>query len=87
VPTTVQGHTLRIRIEVPREVAGRVTLYDSDGRLVRHLFEGSMPAGTWALDWDQKNDHGSRVAAGAYIVQIEADGKVMTGRVSVAPGV
>jgi hypothetical protein len=86
IPTTVQGRTLRIRIEVPREVKGRVTLYDSDGKLIRHLFEGPMPAGTWALDWDQKNDSGSRVNAGAYIVQIDADGKVMSGRVSVSPG-
>ncbi len=86
IPTTLQGRTLRIRIEVPRDVAGRVTLYDSDGKLVRHLFEGPMPAGTWALDWDQKNNHGAHVGPGAYIVQIEADGKVLSGRVSVAPG-
>ncbi len=80
------GQILRIRVEVPRDLKGRVTLWDSEGRLVRHLFDGSMPKGTWALDWDQKDDRGSLVHPGSYSVHIEAAGQLLTGQVVVAPG-
>jgi hypothetical protein len=80
------GQILRIRVEVPRDLEGRVTLWDSQGQMVRHLFEGAMPKGTWALDWDQKNDKGLLVQPGSYSVHIEAGGQTLTGQVFVAPG-
>jgi len=83
---SLQGKVLRIRVEVPRDVQGKVVLTDAKGAMVRHLFSGKMPAGTWALDWDQRNDRGVRVPAGDYTVQIETGGKVLKGQVSVSAG-
>jgi flagellar hook assembly protein FlgD len=80
------GQILRIRVEVPRDLQGRVTLWNSQGQLVRRLFEGNMPHGTWALDWDQKNDQGLLVQSGSYSVHIEAGGQTLSGQVIVTPG-
>jgi len=80
------GQILRIRVEVPRDLQGRVTLWDGQGQMVRRLFEGAMPHGTWALDWDQKNDQGLLVKPGSYAVHIEAGGQTLTGQVIVTPG-
>jgi len=83
---SVSGQILRIRVEVPRNISGRVTLWDDHGLMVRQLFNGKMPAGTWALDWDQKNDRGTLVSPGSYQVRIEAGGQILTGQVIVTPG-
>jgi hypothetical protein len=83
---SMSGQILRIRVEVPRDLKGRVTLWNAQGQMVRHLFEGAMPKGIWALDWDQKNDQGNTVGSGSYSVHIEAGGQVLTGQVVVAPG-
>jgi|GEM_PF-2876069 len=83
---SLQGKVLRIRVEVPRDVQGKVVLTDVQGDMVRHLFNGKMPAGTWALDWDQRNDQGVRVPAGDYTVLIETGGEVLKGQVSVSTG-
>jgi len=82
---SLAGQILRIRVEVPRDLQGRVTLRNDQGLLVRHLFNGAMPHGTWALDWDQKNDQGLLVKPGSYTVQIEAGGELLTGQVVVTP--
>lgn len=80
---SLSGQVLRIRIEVPRALKGRVTLWNADGTLVRKLFEGSMPQGTWALDWDQKNEAGRQVQPGSYSVHVEAGDEVLSGTVVV----
>jgi hypothetical protein len=86
IDSSQAGQILRIRVEVPRDLQGRVTLWNAQGQMVRRLFEGAMPHGTWALDWDQKNDQGLLVQTGSYAVHIEAGGQVLTGQVIVTPG-
>jgi hypothetical protein len=63
--------------EVSTEGGGfRATVYDVDGRRVRRLEDGEYPAGAQILRWDGRNDAGRRVAAGVYVVVVEA-GSVM----------
>jgi hypothetical protein len=50
----------------------RITVYDSQGRSVRHLTSGLLSARSGSLVWDGRNDRGTLVATGIYIVFLEA---------------
>jgi len=65
--------------------AGKVTVkvYDSGGRLVRDIFDGSRAAGDYTDEWDGRNAEGSKVASGVYLVRIEGPGVNTTKRVLV----
>jgi FlgD Ig-like domain len=54
--------------------AGRATLaiYDIAGRRVRTLLRGELPAGARTVTWDGRDDAGLQLAAGAYVLRLEA---------------
>jgi hypothetical protein len=56
--------------------AGRVRLavYDLQGRLVRRLVDGDLPAGAHTRAWNGRGDDGRRLAGGSYLVRLDADG-------------
>ncbi|MEK7347441.1 MAG: FlgD immunoglobulin-like domain containing protein [Candidatus Eisenbacteria bacterium] len=68
-PTTKFAFTL--------PTASRVDLriYDVRGRLVRAVTGDYFPTGRHVLEWDGKDAHGSRVASGLYIYQLETLGR------------
>ncbi|HET9252784.1 MAG TPA: putative Ig domain-containing protein [Candidatus Eisenbacteria bacterium] len=53
-----------------REGAVKIHLYDLAGRLVRTLYDGSMPAGANSVAWDGNGDNGSRVSSGVYYFRV-----------------
>lgn len=63
--------------------AGRVSLavFDISGRRVRTLAQGMRAAGAHRVAWDGRDQRGARVAAGAYVVRLEAGGERRTRRV------
>ncbi|WP_456433519.1 flagellar hook assembly protein FlgD [Thermosulfuriphilus sp.] len=50
----------------------KLRLLDSEGRLVRSLDLGALPAGEHELSWDGLDDHGNPVADGAYQIRVTA---------------
>ncbi|HJN17359.1 MAG TPA: DUF2271 domain-containing protein, partial [Armatimonadota bacterium] len=49
------------------------TVYDLTGRAVRTVADmATLEAGVNSLDWDQLDDAGTPVAAGQYIIRVEA---------------
>lgn len=65
------------RILVSPKASGNMTVYvyTVDGILVRKLFSGAVnPAGGQLLKWDGKNDNGSIVASGVYLLRVEGGG-------------
>jgi hypothetical protein len=64
----------RIAYGLPETGFVRVSVYDTQGRMVRRLFEGTRDAGSHEAVWDGKRDDGSRSAVGFYIVRLEAAG-------------
>ena len=55
----------------------KITIYDTRGRVVRHLHFGHQPAGTYvgsgrAAYWDGRNAVGERVASGLYLYTLTA---------------
>ena len=55
----------------------RVAIYDAEGRIVRRLLEGAIPAGVHALTWDGRGVEAVPVASGVYFCVVEARAAVM----------
>ncbi len=70
----------KIRFDLATTGAVHLAVYDLSGRLVRRIVDGSLTAGAHALPWDGTDGHGRGVAAGVYLVRLEADGRVFTHR-------
>ena len=68
--------TVRFWTSGPTEAA--LTLYDVQGRLLRTLFSGRVPAGEHAVVWDGRNAYGQKLPAGVYFFRLEAAGRVFT---------
>lgn len=64
--------------------SGRWRIFDPDllaaGRLVRRLYEGPLPEGVHALEWDGRDEEGRRVAAGVYHLRLREDGRTLSHR-------
>jgi hypothetical protein len=60
----------RTWVQFENPAAGRVRLaiFDLKGRVVRHLLETDLPAGTHEVLWDGRSDEGRAVASGTYLV-------------------
>jgi hypothetical protein len=58
-----------------------VTVFDLQGRVVRRLLDGSLPAGARLVDWDGFDGRGWPLAAGVYFVRVEVGGRSAAGKV------
>ena len=66
-----------IPYQLAKPAAVRVSIYAADGRLVRTLALGHLPAGIYqsksrAAYWDGKNEQGESVASGVYLYTLTA---------------
>ncbi len=63
---------------------GPVTLvvFDVQGRRVRTLVDGAVPAGTHAVTWDGRDDVGAGMPSGLYLVQLRSGRVVETRRMT-----
>ncbi len=64
----------RVAFDVPGSGPVRVRIHDTRGRVVRRLVSADLPAGRHETVWDGRDDAGSPVAAGVYLVRI-SDGR------------
>jgi flagellar hook assembly protein FlgD len=64
-------------IDFTMPVAGPVDLaiYDAQGRRVRQLFKGRLPAGTHGNTWDGRDPNGSFMPNGVYFLRLRAPGR------------
>ncbi|TPW03602.1 MAG: FG-GAP repeat protein, partial [bacterium] len=67
------SHGVSVPIELPESAFVTVTIFDAAGRLVRHLHEGTLPAGRVNLWWDGTGDNGARRNAGSYWYHVVTD--------------
>lgn len=47
-------------------------MYDRKGVKVKMLYEGFQNPGVYIIEWDGRNDYGSKVASGVYILLMKA---------------
>jgi hypothetical protein len=74
-----EGDALRVSIEMPKTQNVVVTVYDGNGLLIRHLYQGVLDAGDHYIDWDSKDELGNAVLPGDYIVVLDLGNKKMSG--------
>ena len=80
-----EGDGIRVSIETQKTQKVMVTVLDSNGLLIRHLYQGVWTAGDHLVDWDRKDELGNPVLPGNYKVVVNADGKTMSGVVTIQP--
>ena len=78
-----RGGKTTIRYDV--EGSGKLTmkLYSRSGAYVATVYEGDVPAGKGAVDWNGRNASGFVVASGVYLLKIEGPGLNKTVKVAV----
>ena len=64
--------TTTISFEVGERTRVVITIYDILGQRVRTLLDEEKPTGTYAAQWNGKNDFGTDTASGLYIVRMKA---------------
>jgi len=55
-----------------REGSVKVDVFDLSGRLVRSLYDGSMPPGDNSVAWDGTADGGGKVSSGVYYFRVNS---------------
>jgi hypothetical protein len=60
-----------------------VLVTDLQGRVVRHLAEGNYASGNHLLRWNGRDDAGSKVASGLYLIQLRTSTGIATTKVMV----
>lgn len=65
--------SFRLRKSGPTSIA----IYDSRGRLVRVLHDGPLVADAHVMRWDGRDDEGTPVASGLYLVRIASGGEAV----------
>jgi hypothetical protein len=71
--------TIRWGLSAPGAVD--LTLYDLQGRRVRRLEHGFEAPGFKVARWDGRDDRGLAVAAGMYLIRLQAESKEFRGRI------
>jgi hypothetical protein len=76
-PNPFDGSTL-IAFRLPTESAVSLKVFDVQGRLVRTLYNGRLPAGEHSVRWDGRNDVGHGVSHGVYLYTFRTEGYEQT---------
>ncbi|OQY29158.1 MAG: hypothetical protein B6244_04795 [Candidatus Cloacimonetes bacterium 4572_55] len=67
-----------IQFDVPENSDISLRIYNTNGQLVRVLFEGSVNQGTYNKVWNAKDDYGQEVTSGLYFYRLETEGNFTT---------
>ncbi len=68
-PNPSRGSNL-IRFDLPQDIEVALEVLDIQGRRVRTLAKGTMPAGRHAVEWDANDDSGRPLPAGIYLYRL-----------------
>jgi hypothetical protein len=79
-PNPLRGSTT-LRLALPRAARAAGAVYDQQGRHVRTLLAGTLPAGEHTIRWDGRDESGRDVPSGMYFVRCETEGRAMTRRI------
>ena len=60
-----------------------IKIYDATGRLVKTIANRKMPEGYHQIEWNNKDESGKAVPDGIYVLQIFANGKSETMKLSI----
>lgn len=75
-----------IKYQIPAGVGSievNLSLYDSTGKKVVTLVDGSKGPGLYEVEWSGKNGNGALVSGGVYFISLTAEGEVLVKKVLV----
>ncbi len=72
----------RLEYALPRTGRVALALFDAQGRRVRTLLDGVLPAGRGSVAWDGRDQGGAAVGSGLYFVRLEMEGRVLARRMA-----
>jgi hypothetical protein len=75
----------RLRFALPQAGPVSLQIFAIDGRLVRTLVRGTLPAGEREAIWDGRNNTGRAAAPGLYFCRLSAGARVLSQRLVLAP--
>ncbi|MDZ7386677.1 MAG: T9SS type A sorting domain-containing protein [candidate division KSB1 bacterium] len=61
-----------IDFQLPKDSRVSITIFNSNGQLIRTLVDGNLQAGAHQVQWDGLDDQGNHVAAGVYLCRMKA---------------
>ncbi len=64
-----------VNLSLPRAAWVELAVFDPQGRRVRTVHAGALPAGTTRFMWDGRTDRGHAAASGAYYLRMMAGGQ------------
>jgi hypothetical protein len=82
-PYAPSAGDLRIRLDLAAASDVTVRIFDVAMTLMREIEAPGRPSGPNEVFWDGRTDGGLRVANGAYIYVVEAEGRQRSGRILV----
>jgi hypothetical protein len=74
-----------IPFSVPASLSGStidISVYDVQGRKIKNLFVGQLPAGNYTVRWDGTNDRHLSAASGIYFYHINCGGQRQVGKMA-----
>ncbi len=74
----------KVAFDVPRSGPVRVSVHDMRGRVVRRLVSGDLEAGRHEVIWNGRDDAGSPVATGVYLVRVSDGTRNATAKLMLA---
>ena len=69
-------------ISLPRGGWVSLAVFDQQGRRLRALMDGTLPAGEHFATWDGRDDAGRAVPSGVYFLRLVAEGRSLTQRLA-----
>jgi flagellar hook capping protein FlgD len=73
-----------IEFSLPATAAAVVDVIDLQGRVVRTIFSGELPAGPNSLQWNGRDDAGRLVGSGIYLARLRSAGRTATHKMLLA---
>ena len=67
-----------IKFKIPRSQQVKLTVCDILGRQVKNLLNKTLPAGTYAINWDGTNEFEQIVSSGIYFYRLETEKFTLT---------
>ena len=77
---------VRFDYHLPAAIQVQLLIYDAQGRIVRHLIDGTQPAGTHSVTWFGTTDRGTKLPGGLYFYRLQAGSASQTGKIPLLRG-